>query len=102
MSWRSRSIAATIRLPASDFVRARGATGLTGLELKVEAAPAATVAAVVRPKEVQVWNVNVAERAYDRDFADPAEPLRPVRIVAAPTAVSPGPWPWALRNRSRA
>ncbi|MGA2620983.1 MAG: hypothetical protein ABSF26_25450 [Thermoguttaceae bacterium] len=45
-----------------------GANELTGLELKVQAAPAAIVAAVVRPQEVQVWNIDVAERKqHDRD-----------------------------------
>jgi hypothetical protein len=35
-----------------------------------------------RPAGVQVWNSDPMATDYDLDFGDPAEPLRPVRIVA--------------------
>ena len=38
---------------------------------------------MARPQGVQVWNLDVAERLLDLDYADPSEPLRPIRIVAA-------------------
>lgn len=38
---------------------------------------------VGRPGGVQVFNASVAESVFDVDYGDPAEPLRPMRIVAA-------------------
>jgi len=60
-----------------------GANGLTELHLRAQAAPGAIVGAVARPPSLQVWNLDVAERVLDMDMADPGEPLRPMRIVAA-------------------
>ena len=67
-----------------------GANGLTELHLKAQAAPGAIAAAVARPRGIQAWNLDVAERVLDMDFADPSEPLRPMRIVAARNGVLSG------------
>jgi len=37
-----------------------------------------------------VWNLDVAERLLDLDFADPSEPLRPMRLIAARNGVFSG------------
>ena len=60
-----------------------GANGLTELHLEAQAAPGAIAQAVARPAGVQVWNVDAAGRLVDLDFADPAEPIRAMRIVGA-------------------
>ena len=38
---------------------------------------------VTRPKRLQLWNSDVLLGDFDMDFGDPAEPLRPIRIVGA-------------------
>lgn len=43
-----------------------------------------------RPAGLQVWNANLLNEVTDRDFADPHEPLRPVRIVGTRNGVFSG------------
>ena len=53
-------------------------------QVQVTAATAhGLVPGAVRPNGFQVWNADVLTSDFDLDFANPAEPLRPIRIVAA-------------------
>jgi len=47
------------------------------------AGPEGLVANATRPQDWQVWNSPLLMSDFDMDFGDAAEPLRPVRIVAA-------------------
>ena len=67
-----------------------GANGLTELHLKAQASAGAIVGGVARPAGVQVWNIDIADQMLDLDYADPAEPLAPIRIVAARNGVFSG------------
>jgi len=44
----------------------------------------------VRPKGLQVWNSDLMAVDFDLDFAGPAEPLRPIRLVGARNGVCSG------------
>lgn len=44
----------------------------------------------VRPKGLQVWNSDPMATDYDMDFGDPAEPLRPIRVVVPVNGVASG------------
>jgi len=50
------------------------------IRLTADKADGLTIGAV-RPTGVQVWNSDAMATDYDLDFGDPAEPLRPIRIV---------------------
>jgi glycosyl hydrolase family 123 len=56
--------------------------GLGRLSLRAEAADGAITLATVRPKGLRMWNADVAEEVTQLDYADPSEPLKPVRILA--------------------
>ncbi len=53
--------------------------GLVELHLQAGGA-GGVVPNVVRPKGLQVWNTSTAEQVFDVDWADPHEPLRPMRM----------------------
>ncbi|HUS48165.1 MAG TPA: glycoside hydrolase domain-containing protein, partial [Phycisphaerae bacterium] len=44
---------------------------------------AGLVPTAVRPQDLQVWNSDPLATDFDMDFGDPAEPLRPIRLVGA-------------------
>ncbi len=44
----------------------------------------------VRPRGLQVWNSDPMAVDYDMDFGDPAEPLRPIRIVVPVNGTASG------------
>ena len=43
-----------------------------------------------RPKGLQVWNADILAGDYDRDFGNPAEPLRPVKITGPRNGIFSG------------
>jgi hypothetical protein len=59
-----------------------GACGLIELRLQTDEA-SGIVANVVRPKGVQIWNTNLVETITDANWADPHEPLQPIRLYGA-------------------
>ena len=59
--------------------------------VQLTAAGAAGVASgATRPQGVQVWNSDPLATDFDMDFGNPAEPLRPIRLVGARNGVYSG------------
>jgi hypothetical protein len=57
--------------------------GLGELFLRAETEPENVVTATRRPAGVRVWNAHPWEAVYTTSLGDPAEPLRPLELVAA-------------------
>jgi hypothetical protein len=69
---------------------ARGTWVPLGLgEVRLTAAAGVTPN-VGRPAGLQVWNHNINDRVTARDYGDPNEPLRPIRVVGARNGVFSG------------
>jgi hypothetical protein len=61
------------------------------MRVQMTAADAAgVVPCASRPAGMQVWNSDVLASDFDMDFASPAEPLYPVRIVGVPNGIFSG------------
>lgn len=48
------------------------------------------VATPGRPKGLQVWNADILAGDYDRDFGNPAEPLKPIKITGPRNGIFSG------------
>lgn len=59
------------------------AVGMSECHLRAKADDGAIVSAFARPSGLKVWNQHLWESTLTADFCNPAESLRPIRIVAA-------------------
>jgi hypothetical protein len=51
------------------------------IDIRLAAGGSGAASNTSRPKGLQVWNAEALEPIYTRDYGDPNEPLRPIRIV---------------------
>jgi hypothetical protein len=59
------------------------AIGMSECYLQADAPADAVVSSFDRPDGLKAWNQHLWETSWDTDFGNPAEPLCPIRIVAA-------------------